>query len=167
MAGESGKNRTGRALNVTQSRTIQLSKVFPAEMDHLREYVEALYAHDNDFDAMVFIEDGVKSLLRNETLASAYFIKCAEERVGYVILTRYHSVEKGGLTFFIDELYVEEPFRRSGVGARVMEKILEVAKAEGARALSVQAEPHNSGALEFFERQGFRRNPNINFERQL
>ena len=47
---------------------------------------------------MIHIEGGVKSLLRNESLATLYFIKRGEERIGYVILTRCHSVEKGGLT---------------------------------------------------------------------
>lgn len=148
-------------------KDISLTRVHPAEMDFLREYVEALYAHDEDFDAMVYIEDGVKSLLRNENLATAYFIKCGEERVGYVILTRYHSVEKGGLTFFIDELYVEQPFRRSGLGQRVMGKILEIARQEGAKSLSAQAEPYNRAAHDFFASQGFQPNPNLNFERQL
>lgn len=152
---------------MSQAKPIVLAKVYPAEMEFLREYVEALYAHDEDFEAMVHIEEGVKSLLRNESLATAYFIKSGEERVGYVILTRYHSVEKGGLTFFIDELYVEQPFRRSGVGALVMTRIQEIARAEGAKALSVQAEPHNQAAQNFFKGHGFSPNPNVNFERTL
>ncbi len=152
---------------MSKKQEVTLAKVNPAEMDFLREYVEALYAHDEAFDSMVYIEEGVKSLLRNQALATAYFIKSGEERVGYVILTRYHSVEKGGLTIFIDELYVEDPFRRSGVGKRVMAKIIDVARAEGAKALSVQAEPFNKAAHEFFGTQGFAPNPNLNFERQL
>ncbi len=150
----------------TQSE-VNLVKVHPGEMDLLREYVEALYAHDEDFDAMVYIEDGVKSLLRNEVLATAYFIKSGEERIGYAILTNYHSVERGGLTVFIDELYVEEPFRRSGVGKAILGKIMDVARGNGARALSVQAEPYNQAAHAFFLNNGFGPNPNLNFERQL
>ncbi len=149
------------------SESIRLATVNASEMDALREYVEALYAHDNDFDAMVHIEGGVQSLLRNERLATAFFIKSGEERIGYVILTRYHSVEKGGLTFFIDELYVEAPFRRSGVGGRVLAKILELSRAEGAKGVSVQTEPHNAEAIAFFSGHGFQKNPNVNFEIQL
>ncbi len=146
---------------------IALVKVNSTEMDFLREYVEALYAHDEDFEAMVHIESGVKSLLRNEALATAYFIKQGEERVGYVILTKYHSVEKGGLTVYIDELYVEAPFRRSGMGKAVLGKIVEIAKLQGAKTLWAQAEPYNRAAHEFFLSQGFQNNPNLNFERPL
>lgn len=146
---------------------VRLVRVYSAEMEALREYVEALYRHDDDFEAMVHIESGVKSMLRNESLASAYFIKSGDERVGYVILTRYHSVEKGGLTLYIDELFVEEEHRRNGIGRRIMEKIYEIARVEGAKGLSVQAEPHNEAAQAFFRAQGFRVNPYVHFERPL
>ena len=150
-----------------QAQEIRLIKVYPRELDALKEYVEALYAHDEDFDAMVNIEDGVTSLLRNEHLVTAYFIKQGPERIGYVILTRYHSVEKGGLTLYIDELYVEAPFRRAGVGRKIISVITELAKVEGAKMLYAQAEPYNDAARKFFATMGFNTNPNINFERPL
>src|SRR5688572_28169224 len=115
-------------------------------MEALKEYIEALYRHDEDFDAMVNIEEGVKSLLRNENLATAYFIKSNEERIGYVILTKYHSVEKGGLTMYIDELYVEETKRRSGIGRRIMDQILAIATTAGAKTLWAQTETYNDAA---------------------
>jgi GNAT superfamily N-acetyltransferase len=116
---------------------------------------------------MIHIDDGVKSLLRHENLATAYYIKHGNDRIGYVILTRYHSVEKGGLTIYIDELYVEEVFRRRGVGKGIMDKIFDIARIEGAKALWAQAEPYNKAAQEFFLSKGFQVNPYLNFERTL
>jgi len=118
--------------------TVRLVRVHAPELPTLKEYVEALYRYDEDYDSMVFIEEGLKSLFRNEALATAYFINSGEERVGYVILTRYHSVEKGGLMIYIDELYVEERYRRGGIGKGIMQEILKIAKAEGAKALWAQ-----------------------------
>ena len=133
-------------------------------MEALKEYIEALYRHDEDYDSMVNIEEGVKSLMKNEALATAYFIRSGEERVGYVILTRYHSVEKGGLTIYIDELYVEESKRRGGIGKVILGQIRDIAREWGARHLWVQAEPHNDAAQRFFMSEGFRVDPNKNFE---
>lgn len=146
---------------------IKLFRVHATEMEALKEYIEALYCHDEDFDAVVYIEDGVKSLLRNENLATPYFIKRGDERIGYVILTRYHSVEKGGLTIYIDELYVEKDFRRHGIGRVIMTEILTLAKSEGARTLWAQTEPHNEAAQSFFVSQGFKENRYRNYERPL
>ncbi len=146
---------------------VKLVKVYAMELDALKEYVEALYRLDEDYESMVNIEEGVKSLLRNEGLATAYFIKRGEERIGYVILTRYHSVEKGGLTMYIDELYVEDKFRRQGIGALILHEILEIARIQGAKTLWAQSEPHNKAAQSFFTAQGFQVSPYINFERPL
>lgn len=146
---------------------VRLHRVYATEIEALKEYVAALYAHDEDYDSMVNIEEGVKSLLRNEHLATPYFIKQGEQRVGYVILTRYHSVEKGGLTLYIDELYVEERYRRRGIGRDIMAKILEIAKADGVKTLWAQVERHNLAAQTFFTTHGFTVDPNINFERSL
>ncbi len=152
---------------MSSDKEIRLLRVYPSEMAALKEYVEALYAHDEDFDSMVNIEEGIKSMMRNENLATAYFIKHGTDRIGYVILTRYHSVEKGGLTFYIDELYVESATRRKGVGRLIMDKIMEIAKIEGAKALWAQAEPYNKAAQQFFLSQGFSVNPYLNFDRTL
>lgn len=146
---------------------VRLVRVFSTEIETLKQYVAALYEHDNDYDSMVNIEQGVSSLLRNENLAHPYFILRGPERIGYVILTKYHSVEKGGLTFYIDELYVEPQLRRSGVGKVILKRIEEIARAAGAKTLWAQAEPYNDAACSFFESQGFRRNPYLNFERPL
>ena len=146
---------------------IRLVRVYATELDALRNYIEALYHHDKDFESMVNIEEGVRSLLKNDMLATPFFIKSSEDRIGYVILTRYHSVETGGLTIYIDELYVEDRFRRGGIGRAIMVQILEIARAQGAKTLWAQTEPHNQPAQAFFTSQGFRVNPYINFERPI
>ena len=142
---------------------VRLVRVFPQEWQTLKEYVVALYQYDEKFDSLIHVEDGVKSLFRYPQLVSPYFIKNGMERLGYVILTRYHSIEKGGLIFFIDELYIEHPFRRNGIGRIAMKQIFEMAREEGIRALSVQVEPLNEGSKIFFEQHGFRLEQNRNF----
>ena len=148
-------------------QAIKLTRVYSTEMETLREYIEALYKHDEDFEAVIHIEDGVKSLLRNEALATPYFIQMGEERVGYVILTKYHSVEKGGLTIYIDEHYVEDRFRKKGIGGKVMQEIMQLARTLGAKTLWAQTETYNKAAQSFFQGHGFRQNPYVNFERPL
>lgn len=148
-------------------KEITLVKVEAQETALLKDYVEALYRHDEDFEAIVNIEEGVKSLFQNAQLATPYFIKQGNEKIGYVILTRYHSVEKGGLTLYLDELYVEERFRRQKVGQKIMPKIIEIAKKEGAKSLWANTERHNEAAQHFFKNCGFRQNKYLNFERPV
>ena len=149
------------------SAPCRLIRVHATSLHILKDYVEALYQHEEDYDSMVNIEEGLQSLLRNENLATPYFIQRGEDRMGYVILTRYHSVEKGGLTIYIDELYVEERFRRGGIGREIMVQILQIARAEKAKTLWAQTEPYNDAAQAFFASQGFAINPYKSFERPL
>lgn len=146
---------------------IRLVKVHGGETNALKEYVAALFSQAEDYDAMVNIEEGVTSLLRNESLATAYFICRDNAKIGYVILTRYHSVEKGGLTLFVDEFYIEEHYRRQGIGHAIMEKIIEIARLEGAKALWAHTERANLAGQAFFTQHGFVVDPYINFERRL
>ncbi len=146
---------------------VKLVRVYATDLNVLKDYVEELYKANDDYDSMVYIEEGLKSLFRNENLATPFFVRWGEERVGYVILTRYHSVEKGGLMMYIDELFVEERHRRRGIGKGIFQEILRIAQAEGAHALWAQAEPYNDAAERFFLSQGFRIHPYKNFERDL
>lgn len=151
----------------THSSAIELVKVAPQESELLKDYVEALYRFEGDFEAIVNIEEGVKSLFKNEALATPYFIRQGNEKIGYVILTRYHSVEKGGLTIYIDELYVEERFRRRGVGKTILDEVVNIARREKAKALWANTEHNNEGSQRFFKNAGFRQNKYLNFERQI
>lgn len=146
---------------------LELIKVNPKESELLKDYIEALYRFEGDFEAIVHIEEGLKSLFKNEALATPYFIKQGAEKIGYVILTRYHSVEKGGLTIYIDELYVEERFRRRGIGKTILHEVVGVAKSEKAKALWANTEHNNLGAQAFFKGAGFRQNRYLNFERDI
>ena len=82
-------------------------------------------------------------------------------------MTKYHSVEKGGLTVFIDELYVDEKARRHGIGKKVMPQIFEIARNWGAKTLWAQTEHYNEAAQAFFRHEGFVRNRNYNYEKPL
>ena len=146
---------------------IELVKVTPKESVLLQDYIEALYRFEGDFESIVNIEEGLKSLFRNEALATPYFIKQGTEKIGYLILTRYHSVEKGGLTIYIDELYVEERFRRRGVGKTILDEVIKIAQREKAKALWANTEHNNPGAQQFFKTAGFRQNRYLNFERAV
>lgn len=146
---------------------VRLVRVYALELDQLMCYVEALYEHDDHHDSMVNIKEGVESLMRNEPLANAYFIKRKEEKIGYVLLTRYHSVKKGGLTLYIDELYVEPQHRRKGIGKTILDEILEIARSERVKTVWAQTELFNEGAQAFFRKGGFREVPSKFFERPV
>ena len=63
----------------------------------------------------------------------------------------------GGLnTCWIPSLYVLEPYRRSGLGRRLVTRIMEYAKAEGVEAFMIDSWEHDPQNKAFYERMGFK-----------
>ena len=79
----------------------------------------------------------------------------AEGRVcGYTLLIPYWSNEFGGTLLFVDEIYVDEPFRGRGI-ARSFVEFLERTRPFDAVALALEVSPRNERARALYERIGF------------
>ena len=57
---------------------------------------------------------------------------------GYAVLCFGYSVEFGGRDAFVDDLYVAPELRACGYGRQLMERLDELAQAEGCRALHLE-----------------------------
>jgi ribosomal protein S18 acetylase RimI-like enzyme len=79
--------------------------------------------------------------------------------VGVAVLSFLWTLEHGGATTWLDELYVAPHQRRAGLGSRLLEAAMALARARGCRALDLEVEPGHESALRLYERQGFRRLP--------
>ena len=60
------------------------------------------------------------------------------EVAGYAVLCFGYSVEFGGRDAFVDDLYVAAPLRAKGFGRQMMERLAEIARAEGGHALHLE-----------------------------
>ena len=93
--------------------------------------------------------------LLDSELGQAWLLWLGEKLVGYVILTLGYSFEFRGRDAFIDELYIEPEFRRTGLGRRAMEFVEEKARALGVNALHLEVDRGNDAALELYRRAGY------------
>jgi ribosomal protein S18 acetylase RimI-like enzyme len=71
------------------------------------------------------------------------------------VLTFGFSVEFGGRTGFIDELFVDVAHRRRGVGKTALRLATEQAASLGARVLFLEATPTNEAADRLYRGAGF------------
>jgi diamine N-acetyltransferase len=85
----------------------------------------------------------------------AWVICDGEKLIGYVVLTLGFSFEYGGRDGFLDELYVDEEYRRRGIGRRTMEFVEERARELGVKALHLEATQGNDAAKELYRRAGY------------
>jgi GNAT superfamily N-acetyltransferase len=78
-------------------------------------------------------------------------------KIGYVVNVFGFSFELGGPVAFIDEFYIEESRRRSGIGGRTLEFISKDVGTRGFAAVLLEASDLDSGLHAFYEKSGFAR----------
>lgn len=77
------------------------------------------------------------------------------EPAGYAH-TRYHtSLWSSGIAAHLEDLFVVESARGSGLGRALIEFAIGRARMRGARFLSLQTNENNTGGRRFYERVGF------------
>jgi ribosomal protein S18 acetylase RimI-like enzyme len=79
--------------------------------------------------------------------------------VGVAVLSFLWTLEHGGATTWLDELYVDPRERKDGLGTRLLEAAMAIARARGCRALDLEVEPGHESAVRLYERMGFCRLP--------
>ena len=74
-----------------------------------------------------------------------------DNMAGYIEL----NLERWNNRMRVTNLFVEEPFRRKGVGAALMEHAVQVSRKAGARAMVLETQSCNMPAIRFYLSQGY------------
>jgi ribosomal protein S18 acetylase RimI-like enzyme len=85
-----------------------------------------------------------------------WVVSDAQQVVGYAVLALAFSFEYGGLTAFLDELYLSPAYRHQGLGKQLVEFVLQRAKEKGLQSVHLEVEKHNASARNLYEGWGFR-----------
>ena len=78
-----------------------------------------------------------------------------EPASGVAVLRYRHSLWQDALDCSLEDLYVEEHARRSGLGARLVSAALERARERGCRRVELDVNEANEPALALYEKLGF------------
>jgi GNAT superfamily N-acetyltransferase len=83
-------------------------------------------------------------------------------RESEIIFGNRSSMEYGGIIAFVDDLFVQRPFRRAGLGAAALAEVRDFCASRGVRAIFVETGQDNVAAQAVYRRAGF-----VNTDRQL
>jgi GNAT superfamily N-acetyltransferase len=126
-----------------------------ADVDTLAAFMRELYAFDHiPFDERA-AREAVAGLMNDESLGRVWLIQAGAETIGYVALTLDYSLEYRGRGAFIDELFVEEPYRGRGVGTQAIRFAEEACRALGLHTLHLEVERQNVRAHNLYRKMGF------------
>ena len=93
----------------------------------------------------------------------------ADERHGFILIattgngrlvgaafgSAFLGIEHGGVSGWLEELYVLPGWRQKGMGTRLVSEVIRVAKARGWRALDLEVEADHQRVASLYFRHGF------------
>ncbi len=92
-------------------------------------------------------------MMRSDVYAEGFLLELDGQAVGYALLAKTFSQEAGGLTVWIEELYVRAPYRSKGLGNEFFDFLEASVPAFRYR---LEIEPENERAVKLYEKRGFR-----------
>ena len=95
------------------------------------------------------------ALVTDERLGAVWLIEAQSQAVGYLVLTLGYSLEFGGLDAFVDDLFIQTPFRHGGLGTAAVAEAKAFAARLGVRALHLEVARDNAVAQAVYRRAGF------------
>ena len=94
-----------------------------------------------------------EELMRSKEYCECFIIEHNKETAGYALIAKAFSQEAGGLTVWIEELYIRPEFQGNGLGTQFFKFIQ---KEYPAKRFRLETEPDNEGARALYERLGFK-----------
>jgi ribosomal protein S18 acetylase RimI-like enzyme len=127
-----------------------------SDTDELVELMREFYAVEHlSFDEGA-ARGALRQILCERRFGVIHLIRVDAASAGYLVVTFGFSLEFHGRDAFVDELYLRENFRGSGIGQASIEFAAEVCRAEGIAALHLEVERENTRAQGLYRRAGFR-----------
>ena len=99
-------------------------------------------------------EQGFDEMMRSDVYVQGYMLVCDGNNVGYCVTMKTYSVEAGGITICIDELFVLEEYRSKGLG-RELFKYIEENGDKKLRRIRLEVELENGRAISLYKKMGF------------
>ena len=111
------------------------------------------------------VRPALEDLIANPSYGQVLVAEHDEHLHGYGVLTWGYGLESGAIEALLDELYVQP--QGEGIGALLLDSVIEAARSHGARVMFLETEAPNGGARDFYARHGFELQTSIWMSRRL
>jgi len=142
---------------VSQSAGVN-ARLKPAGIDELPALLPLVRAY-HDFEHVALSDADrtavLRPLLLDPGLGQVWLIELDEAAVGYIALCLGYSIEFRGRDAFLDEFFIQPPWRGQGIGSAVLREVIAWAAGEGIRAVHLEVARDNHHARATYEKLGF------------
>ncbi len=136
-------------------------RVRPAKREDIEEINRLTLQMHNHLGQLVGIEFTVDDLEdefydESDSLDGVFVAEVGEKIVGYISFSnKIRDDEWCGRYYALEHLIVDEEHRRKGLGTRLLEALLDIAKEDDANVVA-DTFVKNKGTIEFFKTRGFK-----------
>jgi ribosomal protein S18 acetylase RimI-like enzyme len=116
-------------------------------------YAEADYPLD-----VARARESFEQLQGQPALGRAFVVRAGSETAGYLVLTLTFSMEYGGRSAFLDDLYIRPAFRGQRVGTAALARLEEFARSLNPRAIHLEVGRDNAAGQSLYRSAGFKDN---------
>ena len=133
----------------------QFRKAKKADTNILKTLLREYYRFDRQQVSNEKIASSLNFALQDNPYVSIWLIDVADNVAGYLVIAIGFTIEAGGKDGFLDELFLREPFRGSGVGRKALEFAIALCPTLEIQRLSLEVENHNTRARRLYKDIGF------------
>jgi GNAT superfamily N-acetyltransferase len=143
------RQHTAEGAGLTSVQLASLSDVQSlVELMH-EFYAESSFTLDRTWAASSFTD-----LIAHPSLGGVWLIRVDGHVAGHVVLTVRYTMEFGGLSAYIDDLFVRALYRRRGAATAALDALLDECKRRGCLSLHVEVGHDNVAANALYSRYG-------------
>lgn len=127
----------------------------PLDVERLLPHTEVFWKFEKLAFDLVKVRRVLLGLLEHPSYGRVLMAQRGPEIIGYLVLTFGYSLEHGGRDALVDELYVHESARGSGLGTRLLAQAFAICEREGIARVHLEVDNENPRAAALYTRLGF------------
>lgn len=135
--------------------TLSLQALQKDDLEKLLPMARRFYADDGHAWVEEIQMRGLTMICQGDPHGRGYFITLDGQPIGYVVFAFGFSIEVGGYDCFLDEFFIEAPWRGQGLGRQALALLETEVKNLGGRRLCLEAERANSRAQQLYATSGY------------
>ena len=136
---------------------ITIEKASAEDLAKMAQLLSVLFTIETDFTIDYNKQlAGIKRLYEHDS-SNLLVAKYEDKVVGMVTMQRLISSAEGDFVGQIEDLVVEEQFRKMGIASRLLNKMRSIAIEQGYKRIQLAADVDNKNALQFYNRRGFKK----------
>ena len=136
---------------------MNIERATSKDIDELLELIQKQFLeHEIECNAPQ-LEAAIRPMLTDEALGFILIAKDNDQLFGFAAISFAWTLEHGGKSAWLDELYVLPEHRNAGIGTVLLESVMSEVEKEGCLAVDLEVDNDHRRAENLYKRKGFQK----------